>query len=166
MDSRFDPRYNAAHASAAVPMATTTTTAPMRNSSSNTSGGFSANGFGYEGASQGSMRSFPQSQAAYTQPNGPGGFSGHFNMGMASQPSAGFTQASDRLSYGGGGMSQDSFSGHYEDDAYGYGGAMGRGGGGGKGGGSSYNIPASQGPMSQEHTQSTRGPMSQDVTGR
>lgn len=155
MDSRFDPRYDSAVPSA-VPV-----TNGQRNGYPSAAPSFSSNGFGYEGASQGSLRSYPQSQVPYTQPGSAGGFSGHFNMGMASQPSAGFTQASDRLSYGGPGMSQDSFSGHYDDEGYGYGQAMGRGGKG-----SGYNVPASQGPMSQEHSQSTRGPMSQDATGR
>lgn len=167
MDSRFDPRYDQANqqagstAGSGVGGRTAPPAPPVAPPS------FTANGgFGYDGASQGSLRSYPQSQGGpFTQQQG--GFSGHFNLGMGgghSQAGGSFTQASDRMSYGGASstMSQDSYSGDYD---YGHGAY----GGGGRSSSSSsgshhHFIPASQGPMSQEHSQG--GLMSQDPRGR
>jgi regulator of nonsense transcripts 1 len=103
MDSRFDPRYDAAQQAAST-----------SRGGGGGGGGYQMQngGYGYgDGASQGSGRSYQQSQPALTQASSAGGgYGGHFNMGMGSQ-ALGFSQSSgsDRL----GGLSQDSY-GAYE----------------------------------------------------
>jgi regulator of nonsense transcripts 1 len=153
-DSRFDPRYEAAQAAASTGGAGPGPGPSPGQSPIGRPGGFGGYGgyaptaaFGYEGSSQGSgsVRGYPQSQSqSHSQSQAPFTQShtgyGHFNMGMGSQP-LGFSQSSERMSYGGGGggLSQDSYG---YDEGY-----------GGKGG---YSQPfmgggmGSQGPMSQD----------------
>ena len=155
MDSRFDPRYEAAQAAASVAGGVTVGTAGVGGRTTGapapTYGGFQngGHGFGYEGSSQGSARSYPQSQAPFTQQ---GSYSGHFNMGMGSQP-MGFSQGSERLSYGAGGLSQDSSYGGY-DDGYAKGGRS----GGYMGAGMNSQGPMSQVSMSQQSMSQDSGP--------
>jgi len=138
MDSRYDPRYDSAQSTAtsgsggggAGPIGR-----PMGNPLASygygafPSGG-SQGGFGFDGASQsgGSVRGFSQTQSVpFTQ--------------QQSQRTMGFSQSSERLSYGGG-MSQDSYSGGGYDDIYHSNGFLGGGG-----------------PMTQDtgHSQATTG---------
>ena len=115
MDSRFDPRYEAAQAAAAAVMVGE----GGREGGRGGGGGFGplamgSAGFGYEASSQGSV-SVGGGRGGGRE--GGGGYGGHFNMGMGSQSFSQMSEGGMSMYSGGGGGGREGGVGGFSQES-------------------------------------------------